>query len=132
MKEARSRVAWALMNRRALVPNEAETVLDYFETVGFYARNGLLDNDLLWNDLSDAVRCYWNQLGDYALMQRRANHDATLWENFEWLDQAMAVQERERHLLDTHVTAERISRFLRSEVSRSDLRELVRKEDRGH
>ena len=125
MRQARSRVAWALMNHETLIPSEAETILDYFETVGFYARNGMLDNDLLWNDLSDAVRCYWYGMRDYAQKERAASHDPTLWENTEWLDSAMAAEEQRHRTLETHLTPARVTDFLRSEISRGQLRELV-------
>jgi hypothetical protein len=124
MVGARSRVSAALINKTAFMPKDAETILGYFEKAGQLSRIKMLDEELIWNDLSVAVRCYWYGLGSYARNKRSVKRDPTLYDETEKLEQAMKVREaRHRRIPVTEVilTPEGMRDFLTSETKLHDV-----------
>jgi hypothetical protein len=47
-------------------PIDAETLLDFFETLGDLTKRKFLDERMVWNEFSIAVRCYWRALAPHA------------------------------------------------------------------
>jgi len=75
----------------------ADTLLDFFETMGHLAHRGLLDDDeLLWNDFSMPVLCYWTALTTYVEKRRMQFRDEVVFGEAEWLYNFMQTQEQKR------------------------------------
>lgn len=121
MRGLRATVAADLMNKKKPKPDEAEGILDYFEEVGELARRHELDDEMVWNQISVSVRCYWNGgLGNYVRDRRRTMGDPTWYQDTEWLEGAMAAEEsRQRGIpvAETLLTDERIQECLKSETN---------------
>jgi len=125
MRTLRATLAADLMNRRPLKPNEAEALLDYFETVGELARRRVLDDEMLWNQLSLEIRCYWAGRSGYGLSgyvqkKRSSTGDPTWYERAQWLEGAMALQDS-RHrgipVAETLLSDDRIRECLTGETN---------------
>lgn len=74
----------------------ADTLLDFFETMGHLAHRGLLDNELLWNDFSMSVLCYWNGLAGYVEKRRMQFRDEVVFGEAEWLYNFLQAEEQRR------------------------------------
>src|SRR6267378_263470 len=70
MSAVRSRVAAVLLQHQQPPPNDIESILDRLESVAHYSRRKMLDPELVWNDFSYPVLCYWHVLSAYAITQR--------------------------------------------------------------
>ncbi len=58
-------------------------LLGWYETVGTLYRNGLLNEDLLFDWL--AIAGVWDRLKGFALGLREESGEPRLWENFEYM-----------------------------------------------
>jgi hypothetical protein len=70
-------------NSRAILPDEALAICEYFELVGMLHGHGLLNDELLfeWVRVSPA----WDGVKEYVAEQRHARGTPRLWANFEAL-----------------------------------------------
>lgn len=95
-------------------------LLDFFESVGHYAKRGLLDQETLWNDFSYFVIRYWPLLKDFVRRERTAGDgDPELYANFEWLNGMMLEREARRHrkrVDEVTPSKAELDRFLKEEV----------------
>ena len=57
--------------------------LRWYETIGTLVRNGLFNEDLLYDWLS--IASVWERLKPIALEMRQNSGQAALWENFEYI-----------------------------------------------
>jgi hypothetical protein len=74
----------------AHVPDAAATTLsNYWESIGTLARAGHLDRRLLWDAIGNVCEAWWRYLGPQCLRVRADEGDSAVYENFEWLVQAM-------------------------------------------
>lgn len=131
MRSLRATVAADLMNKTKPKPDEAEGILDYFEEVGELARRHELDEEMVWNQISVSVRCYWNGgLGNYVRDRRGTMGDPTWFQDTEWLERAMALDEARRRgipLTETLLTDERIRECLKSETNLAHVLQRARR-----
>ena len=80
MLRERQSLASSLMDQR----DPDSELLDFFESVGHYAKRGLLDQETLWNDFSYFVIRYWPLLKDFVRRERTAGDgDPDLYANIE-------------------------------------------------
>jgi hypothetical protein len=68
----------------------ASRICGYFETLGTLWKHGLLNQDLLFDWL--AISMVWERIKGYALGVREMAHNPRLYENFEALAKADAMQ----------------------------------------
>ena len=61
-------------------------LLRWYETVGTLYRNGLVNEDLLFDWL--AITGLWDRVRGFALGTRQESGEARLWENFEHMAEA--------------------------------------------
>lgn len=97
----RRRVATAAALLRGANP-PTDAVLDFFESIGRYARQGFLDRETVWNDFSYTIVHYWPAVKAYAAHARTGRDgDREHWANFEWLNgELLKEAARRRHLKD--------------------------------
>ncbi len=96
-----------------------DDVLDFFETVGFYARNDEIDMAVVYNDFSDTVLHYWPAVRDHVTRDRNsAGGSKDEYENFEWLNDALAreiVRRRHSDIKQVEPSAKEVKDFLQDE-----------------
>jgi hypothetical protein len=113
----RRRVATAAALLRGANP-PTDAVLDFFESIGYYARQGLLDRETVWNDFSYTIMHYWPAVKAHARTGR--DGDREHWVNFEWLNgELLQDAARRRHATVTQMTpsTEDVKEFLRDEAN---------------
>ena len=87
MLRSRSELAVALS--KGAEPDD-DHVANFFETMGYYVRQGALDKEAVYNDFSDYAMHYWPALKDHIYKERSGPHGAPdYYDNFEWLNEAM-------------------------------------------
>ena len=116
MVEARARVAAALLKGQRATPNDIETILGHFETLGFLARRGLVDRRMMWVDYGESVQCYWYALKDYVEQMRKRRQDPSWYEETELLNHDLATEEASRARVPLSFTDDRVKEFLKSET----------------
>lgn len=116
MVEARARVAAALLRGERATPNDIETVLGHFETLGFLARRGLVDRRMIWTDYGEAVQCYWFALRDYVEKMRNRRQDPSWYEETEILNHDLAEEEAGRARVPVSFSEDRVKEFLKAET----------------
>src|ERR1700730_797342 len=84
----RMALAKALLGDR---PREelSESVMNFFEDLGLFARRGYLDKELIWHTFGFYIVRWWAACKDYILAERRRHNDRTLFADFEKLAQEM-------------------------------------------
>ena len=123
MCDVRSRVAAALLEGREPATNDIGSILSRLEGVAYYANRKMLDRELVWNDFSYATRCYWHQLKDYVIKQRRLWNDKTMFSETERLYVTLGNEDAKRRSLDVsiaYLTEAEIKSFLEAEADISD------------
>lgn len=121
MAAVRSRVAATLLRHEQPTPNDIESILDRLESVALYARRKMLDPELVWNDFSYPVLCYWHELSAYAITQRGVRSDQTLFTEVEALSRAMQAEAtRHRGIPGVFPTEGELKAFLESEARTHD------------
>ncbi|HEY9180613.1 MAG TPA: DUF4760 domain-containing protein [Candidatus Baltobacteraceae bacterium] len=102
LREHPAKYADPLMRRRMLSRvtdpdfEHSRTVLNFWESVGSYVRNGMLDGHLVCEHLVTPIEINWQALAPLIYNLRVAFDDGALAENFEYLA-VLATQWRERH-----------------------------------
>ena len=92
--EVRSRLSMQLHSLGVPVPQDAETILDFFETLGHLSRRKLVDQELVQNNFSIPILCYWSALESYIQTRRGRYNDLTIYDQAEWLYHATLKKER--------------------------------------
>jgi len=126
LQKARSRVAATLLKHQEQTPNDIETILDNLEGVAYDANRGCISLDRVWNDFGYAVRCYWDQLSKYVIIQRGVRSDITLFQELEALDKTLRAQEpgrRRLHPKSAFPNPGELNAFLISESTIEDTRQ---------
>lgn len=93
-----------------------DDVLDFFDLLGYFLKLGALDRRAVWNMFYDKGHHWYSNAEKYMTPQRQI--DATIWENFEYLDtQLVTEQMRQRkcNKVDTDFTENDLVNFLSSE-----------------
>ena len=82
----RRRVATAAALLRGANP-PTDAVLEFFETIGHYVRQGLLDREMVWNDFGYTITHYWPAVKEYVTHARTSRlGDPEYCINFERLN----------------------------------------------
>ncbi len=96
-----------------------EAVLNFFESVDMLLRREYIDLDMAWSAFSFYALRWWSATKDYISEERRReNNDATIFEEFEHLVDAMYEFENEkRHLSRAQLEPSKqvLQRFLEAE-----------------
>ena len=71
---------------------QIHTTLNYFETVGTLHKDGLINEQLLFDWL--AVEAVWDRVKSLAIGDREQYGIPALWENFEAMAKAQAERDR--------------------------------------
>ncbi len=118
MRKTRDTLARLLHGGGTALSQESEEWLDFLETVGHLARQNLVNQDLLYNEFSFPVFCYWGAL-EPAVRRRRIDYDdASMYEEAEWLYRTMLQRERKRRNNPAYtVPATARAAFFRSETT---------------
>ena len=93
----------------------AETLLDFFETLGDLTKRKFLDQRMVWHEFSIPLRCYWPALLPYANDMKRNYSDNTLYTETESLYKLLLDLELEWNKNSTTLTKEACQRFFASE-----------------
>ncbi len=99
-------------------PRGIESVLGFFDSMGFYAQRGAIDMDTIWNEFSWDILHYWPALKDYVKQIRDKEGDSEYYEKFEWLyDQILQKTASRRHqsIKQVEPTKEQVKEFLKDE-----------------
>jgi hypothetical protein len=84
MLQHRADTADALLRRQ---DPPTDDVPDFFDSIGFYAKRGAIDEEVVWNDFGYTITHYWPALKAYAARVRTGpDGDPDYWVNFEWLN----------------------------------------------
>ncbi|MHB1832380.1 MAG: DUF4760 domain-containing protein [Acidiferrobacteraceae bacterium] len=120
LHDTRERLGMLLCGGGSNAPvQDQETVLDFFETIGYLMRRKLIDRHLVLSEFSIPVQCYWNALAPYVHEARaRYDDDDSVYEETEWLYKFILAQERRRrHNPAYTITKEAREQFFRTETS---------------
>jgi hypothetical protein len=94
-KELRTKVSNAVLNPEAVNKFiDAEEVFDFFETLGYFVKHKALDKKIVWHTFYIWVHAYWSLGKDHILLMQKEYNDDTLWEDFNWLHNALLKVER--------------------------------------
>jgi hypothetical protein len=107
---------------------DLNSVLDFFESLGYYTRRGVIDKDMAWNHFSYWIIPHWQVSKAYIYQQRK--WDPTVWHSFEKLaEELIHIDARRKHRSLTDVTPSEsdIREFLEWEAAE---RKLVESSDR--
>ena len=117
MQQHRAKTAFARLHG---ADPPTDSVLDFFETMGHYVRQGALDKETVWNDFGYTVTRYWPAVRSYAVADRTGpNGGPDDYVNFEWLNGALLQDAaRRRHVAVTEVTPgmDDVKEFLEDEA----------------
>jgi hypothetical protein len=119
LRVARNELAPLLISGLVL-PQPAEDILDFFEMMACYTREGHIDATLVSNGFSLPIRCYWDVLKGYVEEIRAAHEDKSLYEHVEWLNgRLVAEYAKDRGIKPAQavITKEQSDRFFRSETT---------------
>jgi hypothetical protein len=93
MRRHRAQTAAALLKHRNPPTND---VPDFFETVGYYTKQGALDQETVLNDFGYTITHYWPALKAYVADARTEQAgDPGYWVNFEWLNDKLLQDHRQ-------------------------------------
>lgn len=112
--EVRSRLSMQLHSLGVPVPQDAEEVLDFFETLGHLSKRKLIDQKLVQNTFSIPIRCYLIALETYIQSLRQRYNDITIYDQAEWLYRSILKKERSiisQDILDKFFSTEISSKF---------------------
>jgi hypothetical protein len=119
MQRHRVKTAAALLKHK---DPPTDNLLDFFENIGHYVRQGALDRETVWNDFSYAITHYWPAVKSYVSRARTGRDgDEEYWANFEWLNgELLKEAARRRHLTDVGLAkpnTDAVHGFLRDEAN---------------
>jgi hypothetical protein len=98
----------------------ADAILDFFEGLAYLTRKGHVDYEMVSNDFSLPLRCYWKPLKPYVSQLRRDYKDPTFYEHLEWLNGKFVEEyahERHKRPADVELTGAQLEDYFRSEIN---------------
>jgi hypothetical protein len=99
------------------IPDAAgSNVSNYFETLGLLTRRGHIDVKLLWGLFTHVTAIWWAAL-DLFVQRARTEGGHAIFQDFEWLVEAMAKMDRRQGGLAT-VDAAWVANWLRAAIER--------------
>lgn len=90
-----------------------ETLMNFFEDLGLFARRDYLDRELIWSTFGFYAVRWWAACKGYVLEERRLEHDASLFDQFEYLAMHFVAHDAEKNLEEP--TPSDLKRFLEDE-----------------
>jgi hypothetical protein len=104
----------ALAGGPATVIEEADEILDFFETIGLLAKRKTVDTTMVWSLFQYPLHGYWLVAKDSIAKRRR--DDPTLYEDFVWLhDRVTRIEKRKRRCSDADIAPASVGEFLAKE-----------------
>jgi hypothetical protein len=107
--------AFLAKNYRA-VPNPAQDVLNFFETLGFLTNLKALDKRIVWNSFFSTIRGYWEafEVG----IKDRQKVDKTAWTETENLYNILnAIQKKKAKTSNVKLEKDELTSFFNREAS---------------
>ncbi len=95
--------------------------LDRFEMLGLLTRRGVIDPYIAWSMFESAVENYYKALTslpdstNYLKQIREKNHDSSLYQEFEWLNNCFLNLSQQSEHRGAVPTDEEVMRFLKDE-----------------
>ena len=89
-------------------------VANFFETVGYLQRSGVLRAESVWHTFGMAARVYWAAYAPTARKMREEQNDPTVYEDFERLDRLVTDMSGERGMPPP--TREQLRRIMQDET----------------
>jgi hypothetical protein len=81
----------------ARLPDRAVSDIGFFwQKVGYLARGGHMDRQLVYEHLGNQIQDWWSYLRPYTIADREASHDPGSWQGFEWLARDAAARDARR------------------------------------
>jgi hypothetical protein len=94
-----------------------DEVVDFFDQLGYFLKGRALERRAVWSAFYDQVHHWYCNAKDYMTPQRQI--DATIWENFEYLNTQLVIEQmrHKRNNLDTSIelSKEDLVNFLNNE-----------------
>ena len=119
-RDVRSRVAKNFRRKRKRVLNQEDYfLLNFFETLGYLVRRGMVDKEMIWIEFSIKIQGWWSVYAKNIKNLRIEDEDETLYEEFEYLYNEMLDLEIERRLISKKqatFSKDKIEQFLKSEL----------------
>ena len=107
-------IAKAYPTQNTALNDEHETVLSFFEELGFFLRRGIFDLLAVWEMYSYYIEHYWPLLEPHVAELRRSENDKTFYENAELLyRKSCAITEK--RCLKSDKTPAQLSQFMAGE-----------------
>ncbi len=104
----------ALPGGPATVNEEADDLLDFFETIGLLAKRKIVDTTMVWSLFQYPLHGYWLVARDSIAKRRR--DDPTLFEDVVWLhDRVTRIEKRKRRCTDAQIAPASAGEFLNEE-----------------
>ena len=101
----------------AIDPLADDTVLQFFENIGYLTHIGFLDNNVIWNYFSHHICGYWTAAKPEIEALRRMPGNRDLYDEMEWLHNEMLRLDRIKGHDRTEWLGDRTTRFLKLETS---------------
>jgi hypothetical protein len=96
-----------------------ETVLEFFESLGYLTKTGLLDERIVWNYFSFAIMGYCLAAKPVILGLIHSENDEVIYGEFGWLNRRMLQLDQElrgKSEKEIQWPSEKVKSFLQSEV----------------
>lgn len=117
MRRKRQGLAISLLNH---ADPPTDDVIDMFETMAYYVRQGTIDREAIYNDFGYTITHYWPAVKTYVETTRVGpDSDPFYYEHFEWLNGALlqdAARRRHQSILQVTPSTEDVGNFLRDEA----------------
>ncbi len=119
MKRTRSEGARALLDRGEQLSTaryeNADDILDFFETLGLMTRRGALDKEMVWSTFFPWIEVYWLASQEY--VKSEMIEELETWKDFKNLYERMVVVEKIKTKKPyMPLTSEEKSKFLHDEL----------------
>lgn len=119
MLSARDKVARAILGTGQLNDSCAQSVLDFFEHVGYLTRRGYLDFEMVFNEFVNPACAYWFALHSYVESVRVRLQQKDVYDSAEWLANKLVAVEKTKHggpSTSSSFTDEVIRQFMHAEL----------------
>lgn len=102
-RDTRRRVSRSIQRKKKKILNQDDYfLLSFFETLGYLARRGMVDKEMIWNEFSIKILGWWPAYEEYIADLRKKDEDETLYEEFEYLyNEILALETKRRHISET-------------------------------
>jgi len=114
-RRSRSIAARALLRQDGM--NDAEDVLDFFESVGLFMKSGALNEEVAYSFFFHWINLYWNAAQGHIQAKKRENNAA--WQDLEYAYKRVVALERKKDKAsaDLALLADRTKRYLEDEIA---------------